>query len=126
MSLRSLFILTAILEAGAGLALTLSQSASTVVLVGGSLDTDGGLIAARIAGAALVSLGVACWFARNDGQSDAAKGLVSAMLLYNVGAGGVFLYAGMGLGLTGIRLWPAALLHTGLASWCLGCLRSPM
>ena len=126
MQLRSLFIVTAMLEAGTGLTLVLSPSVPAAVLVGASLDTDGGLIAARLAGAALVSLGVACWFARNDGQSDAAKGLVSAMLLYNVGAGGVFLYAGMGLGLTGVGLWPPALLHTGLAIWCLGCLRSPM
>ncbi len=124
MQLRFLFIVTAILEVGAGLALTLSPSASTVVLVGASPDTDVGLIAARIAGAALFSLGVACWFARDDLQSQAAKGLVTAMLLYNVGAVGVFLYAGMGLGLTGNGLWPAAVLHAVLALWCIICLRS--
>lgn len=126
MQLRSLFIVTAILEAGTGLALVLSPSTPAAILVAASLDTDGGLVVARIAGAALFSLGAACWFARDDGRSRAAKGLVTAMLLYNVGAVGVFLYAGMGLERTGNGLWPAALLHTGLAIWCLGCLRSRM
>jgi hypothetical protein len=126
MQLRSLFIVTAILEAGTGLALVLSPSTPAAILVGASLDTGSGLVVARIAGAALLSLGVACWFGRDDGQSRTAKGLVTAMLLYNVGAVGAFLYAGLGLELTGIGLWPAALLHTGLAIWCLVCLRSRM
>ncbi|WNM57538.1 hypothetical protein [Candidatus Nitrospira allomarina] len=126
MQLRALFIVTAMLETGTGLALVLSPSVPAAILFGASLDTAGGLLTARLAGAALISLGIACWFARNDRQSRAATGLVTAMVLYNVGAVGVFLYAGMGLGLTGVGLWPAALLHTGLAIWCLGCLRSHM
>ncbi|MFZ1746064.1 MAG: hypothetical protein WAU17_09100 [Nitrospirales bacterium] len=124
MQLRSLFIVTAILEAGTGLALVLSPSTPAAILVGASFDTDSGLIVARIAGAALFSLGLACWFARDDGQSYAARGLVSAMLVYNFAVVGVLVYAGMGLRLSGNGMWPAALLHTGLAIWCLGCLRS--
>jgi hypothetical protein len=119
---RHLFIVTAVIEAGTGLALILSPSAPAAILVGASLDTPGGLVVARVAGAALFSLGVACWFARDDGQSPAAIGLVWAMLLYNVTAVGVFLYAGMGLGLSGTGLWPAVLLHVGMGVWCLVCL----
>ena len=124
MQLRSLFIVTAILEAGTGLALTLSPSTPTTVLVGAPLDTYGGLIIARIAGAALFSLGLACWFARDDGPSLAAIGLVSAMLVYNIAVVGVLVYAGMGLRLSGSGLWPAAVLHTVLAIWCIVCLPS--
>lgn len=124
MQLRSLFIVTAILEAGTGLALGLSPSAPAAALVGAPLDTDGGLIVARIAGAALFSLAVACWLARNDEQSRSAIGLVMALLLYNMAVVGVFLYAGIGLGLSGTGLWPAAVLHTVLALWCLVCLRA--
>jgi len=124
MQLRDLFIVTAIIEGGTGLALGLSPSTPVAILIGASLDSPAGLPVARIAGAALFSLAVACWPARDDGQSRAARGLVTALLLYNVAAVGVFVYASTGLEMTGIGLWPAVLLHTALAVWCLVCLRS--
>ncbi len=124
MNPTSLFILTAVIEIGTGLALLGSPSMTTTLLLGASLQTATGLLIGRITGAALLSLGVACWFARHDGQSCAARGLLGAMLLYNTAAVALFLYAGLGLGLTGLGLWPALLLHSGLAVWCFLCVRA--
>jgi len=45
-------------------------------------------------------------------------------LLYNTAVAAVLAYAGIGLGLTGVGIWPAVLLHAALAVWCLACFRT--
>ena len=121
---KYLFIVTAVIEAATGVALLLSPPLPVSLLLGASLDTPTGLVVGRVAGAALLSLGIACWLARNDEQSRAATGLIAAMLLYNTAVAAVLVYAGIGLRLAGVGTWPAVLLHAALAVWCLACLRT--
>jgi hypothetical protein len=93
------------------------------LLLGSPLDTPAAVTLGRVAGAALLALGVACWLARDDTQSRIARGLVVAMLMYNIVATPVLAFAGIGLGLHGIALWPAVVLHAVMAIWCAVCLR---
>ena len=116
---KPLLIVTAVIEAGAGLALMTIPSVVSTILLGATLDPPVALVVARVAGAALVSLGVACGLAGTDEQGRVARGLVAAMLLYNVAVVAVLVLAG----LHGIGFWPAVLLHAVLAVWCLACLR---
>lgn len=122
--MKSLLIVTAAGETATGVALLGLPSLVVSLLLGGSLDTPAALIVARVAGAALLALGVACWLARNDEQTRAARGLIAALLLYNIAAVAVLVYAGIGLSLSGIGLWPAVILHVALAIWCFTCLRN--
>ena len=123
MTARQLLIATALSEAGLGLVLLSAPSVPVSLLIGASLDTPGGLVVARVAGAALLSIGAACWLARGDGQSRAARGLVAALLLYNAVVVVLLVHARIGSGLSGVGLWPAVGLHVALAGWCFMCLR---
>jgi hypothetical protein len=120
--MKLLLIMTAAVETATGLALLGLPSPVASLLLGTSLDTPSALVVARVAGAALLSLGVACWLARNDEKSRGVVGLVTAMTLYNVAAVSVLVHASIGLGLTGIGLWPAVVLHVALTVWCFTCL----
>jgi hypothetical protein len=123
-NVSNLLTLTAVIEVVTGLALVALPSLLVTLLLGSSLDTPAALTVGRVAGAALLAIGVACWFARRDAQSRAAIGLVAAMLLYNIAAVAILTSAGIGSGLIGVGLWPAVVLHAGLAAWCIVCLRS--
>lgn len=116
---RLLFIVSALAEVGAGLALLALPALTVAILIGARFDTPADSVVGRVAGAALLSLGVACWLARNDERARAATALIVSMLLYNVAAVVVLVYAGLGLRLFGIALWPAVVLHAVMAVWCL-------
>jgi hypothetical protein len=122
--IRTLLIVTAFAEMAVGLTLLLSPSIVAGLLLGAVLDLPVALIVGRIAGAALLSLGAACWLARDDGQSRAQRGLVVAVLLYNCAAVAVLAHAGAVVGLVGVLMWPAVALHALLAVWCIAGLLS--
>jgi len=120
---KSLFIVTAILESATGLAVLVSPSLPVSILFGSPLDSDVAVQVGRVAGASLLSLSLSCGLSRNDGNSVAGRGLVSSMLLYNIVATGLLIYAGLGLGLSTVALWLAVPAHAALGVWCAVCLR---
>jgi hypothetical protein len=116
--MKPLLIATAVLEAGIGIGLLAVPSVVAQVLLGVPLEAPTALTIARVAGAALLALGVACWFASSDARSCAARGLVSAMVIYNLGAAIILGAAGIQSERTGIALWPAVILHLAMTVWC--------
>jgi hypothetical protein len=117
--MKKLLTLSAIIEAATGLGLLVAPAALARLLLGGTLDTPAAVTVGRVAGTALVALGVACWLAASDAQSCAARGVVSAMVIYNLGAALVLGATGIRSQLAGVGLWPAVLLHTAMTVWCL-------
>jgi len=116
-------VATAFVEFGAGLLLLSVPSFPLSLLLGVSQAASEMLVLARIAGAALLSLGVACWLARKDDQSRAATGLIAAMLLYNVTVAALLAFAGIIDGMRGVALWPGVALHAAMAVWCIACMK---
>jgi len=116
--MKRFLTLTAIIEAATGLAL-IALPAIVVRLLLGAEISGASIPLGRVAGAALLALGAACWLARDDTQSRAARGLVVAMLMYNIPATAVLAFAGIALGLHGVALWPAVVLHAVMAVWCI-------
>ncbi|MGA7869903.1 MAG: hypothetical protein WCA22_03300 [Candidatus Binatus sp.] len=118
-SVDALQTATAVIEAGAGLALLSFPSTAVELLLGAPLETSDAVTVARVGGAALLTLGAVFWLARGDTQSRAARGLVAAMVLYNLGVVFILGAVGIGSGRVGVALWPAVVLHTAMTAWCI-------
>jgi hypothetical protein len=118
-----LLIVTALCEGAVGLLLLIWPSVALALLLGVDQSAPEGTSCARIAGAALLAIGIACWFGRSDQQSSAQFGLLTGVVSYDVAAVVILAYSGWFSSLAGIALWPAVVLHAGLAIWCAVCLR---
>jgi hypothetical protein len=120
----NLFIVTAVLEVGTGLLLLFVPAVPLALLLGVGQAAPEALLVTRVAGAALLAIGVACWSARNGGQSAAQLGLLIGILIYDGAAAALLAYAALGLGMVGMALWPAVVAHAALAVWCVRSLRA--
>lgn len=119
---KLLLIVTALVEVGTGVALLGAPSLVVELLLGEGISSPQSMVLGRVTGAALISIGVACWLARN-GESSGYRGLVGSILIYNLAVPVLLIHAAITLGMRGITFWPASVLHTGLAFWCVLCLR---
>lgn len=122
MSAKALLVVTAVIEAGAGIVILGIPSWAVEILLGEGLPGPPALIVARLAGFALLALALACWLVRN-GERRSQSALIAGMLVYNFGVPILFVHARLAWSLEGLALWPACALHTGLGLWCLACLR---
>jgi hypothetical protein len=91
-------------------------------LLGAAPDAPAGVTVSRVADVALLTLGVACWLARDEAAGRAGKALVAALLLYNIGVVLVLALAWASPTPIGIAFWPVVLAHTGLTVWCVSSL----
>ena len=97
---KILLILTAAIEVGTGLALLIVPSLVGQLLLGEELSGIAEAVA-RVAGIALIGLGIACW----PGPP------LAGMLTYSTIVALYLAYLGFAAGLTGILLWPVVALH---------------
>ncbi|MGE0034155.1 MAG: hypothetical protein AB7S93_00810 [Xanthobacteraceae bacterium] len=120
---RLLLIVTAVFEAVTGLLLMFWPAGALKLLFGPATAAPLGPGGARVAGIALLALGIACWFARERGLTPAGRRMRAIMLTYNVAVAALLVVAGVHYAPVGIALWPAVFAHCVLAVWCVASLR---
>jgi hypothetical protein len=98
--MNNILIFTALAEAGMGVILLAYPPIVVRVLFDAEI-VGAGLIMSRLAGIALIGLGVACW----PGPP------LAGMLTYSAVVTLYLAFVGFAGGLTGILLWPAVVLH---------------
>ena len=108
MAMSKLLGLAAILEAATGLALMIHPVLVAQVLFGDSVS-GAGMALSRVAGVALLALGVACWPGREAGHGGAPA--LQAMLTYSLLVTIYLVYLGGVAHLAGMLLWPAVAVH---------------
>jgi len=120
---KALLGVTAAVETTAAAALFAVPSRAAALLLGAGLDSAAARVVARIAGAALLSIGLTCWLVRNSPEGGSHRGRIAGLLAYNVAVAVLLVVAAVVGHLLGIALWPAVALHVGLSIWCGACLR---
>jgi hypothetical protein len=116
--MRLLLSITAVVEGIVGVGLLITPVLTISILLNTQLEVPGGLFAARLCGAAILTLSICCWKARVFKSHEAAIGIVTAMLFYNVSAAAVLTYARLGSDLHSAFIWPALVAHVTLGVWC--------
>jgi hypothetical protein len=106
MTMKTLLLITSIIEAATGLALMATPAIVARLLLradgSGVVDTLG-----RVAGVGLLSLGLACWPSREANSAPALR----AMLTYNLLMTIYLVYLGVGGDWVGRLLWPVVAVH---------------
>lgn len=93
-------------EAATGLALLLFPSLVGQLLFGAPMTDALTLVAARVAGIALLGLSAACWW----------ESPLVGMLAYSIGITALLGFVGLAGGMTGALLWPVVVVHAGLST----------
>jgi hypothetical protein len=115
MSLRLLLTLCGGLEILAGLLALITPAPVVSLLLGVPADAVA-LVLARLFGAGVFALGLACLKARNDVGSPAGLAVSLGITAYNILAAVVLLWTAAGSSLGGLLLWGAGILHAALGA----------
>jgi hypothetical protein len=121
-STKALLLTTVGASLATGVALLTVPTLVAPLLFRDGIDGVGANAVARIAGLALISIGVICFFAR-DTRGPATNGILTGLLTYNASISLLLTQFALE-GEHGFGLWPAVAFHLLMASWCLIRLRA--
>jgi hypothetical protein len=112
--------ITAFFEAITGLGLILIPKTVIQLLFLASINDTGGIIAAMIAGAAILAIAILCWF---SGRNLKVYPLIKTLLFYNMLIIAIAAYGRINYKIEGIGILVVIGFHTILALWSLALIR---
>ncbi|MET0892991.1 MAG: hypothetical protein ABWY01_05415 [Pseudoxanthomonas sp.] len=123
MKIKALLTAIALAELATGIGLLLAPSTVAALLLGYPLGSGVPLIVARVAGLALVAIGLICWLEKTSNRGGSPTALLAGLLIYNGAVAVLLLHSYLVYDIGGIGLWPVVVLHLVLAAWLAACLR---
>jgi len=118
MKTRYLLVATAIAELATGAALLVVPSFVAQMLLGEALGSAASALVGRVAGAALIAIGLICWRESADNRAGSSTGLLAGLLVYNGVVALLLVHGAAFTGIHGVLLWPVVVLHIVFAAWC--------
>jgi hypothetical protein len=119
MNVKLLLQVMAFINVMAGIAFIVFPVFLSWLVLGVSLSEPAAVVVSRIAGVAVLSLGIVCWMVASEGRSKPGKSLVTGLAIYNTLVMMVMVYSITIQDFTSSGLWVVILLHAILAGWCI-------
>jgi hypothetical protein len=116
---------TALLEVGTGLLLLAWPALVLALLFGWRQGAPETLVLGRVAGAAVLSIGVMSWTARHGAWTPGQLGVLVGLVIYDAVSAAVLVWAAFALGMVGVLLWPAVVYHVAFLAWGAAGLSGP-
>lgn len=124
MKTKPLLAAIAVAELGAGLGLLVAPAIVVELLLGQPLGPGVALVVGRVAGIALLAIGLMCWLQKSSTLGGSLTGLLIGLLVYNSAVAVLLIYSFMTYGTNGLGLWPVVVLHLTFAVLLATSLRS--
>ena len=119
MNVKLLLEVMAFINVIAGLALIGIPVFLSGAVLGFPISEPGAIVVSRVAGAAILSLGIVCWMLISEARSRTGKSLVTGMAVFNTLLMLVMVYAITIQNISSPGLWVVVLVYSVLAGWCI-------
>lgn len=120
MNTTTLLAVIAVAELVTGIGLLCAPSSIVQLLLGHPLSDGVSLVVGRVAGIALIAIGLICWLEK--ARIPGPPGLLIGLLTYNGAIPVLLIHGYIAYGTNGIGLWPVVALHVVFALWLAACL----
>lgn len=110
--------LTAIFECATAIALLAAPQTFILLLFEVELNEPMAILVAQIAGAALFTIAITCWQSRKFLNETSTRGLLQALLFYNIAVALLLVYSALNYSLISAGVILVAITHFLFAGWC--------